>query len=215
VIEKELVTLAYDTRTGRERWRRSVVPEKLETVHKFSSAAASTPCTDGRHGFAYFNSFGVVAYDFEGKEAWQRPLPMLPVQYGAASSPVLVDDRLIVQRDSRTASSHLLALDASTGRTLWDAARPLARDSHSTPMVWRHDSRRPEVDSSPALKFRFPTGRPHRADRRETHAGARFPRCQTCRLVFVIRSQTRGRRWTHAPVSCRAPRCLPILPPEK
>src|SRR5262245_58424683 len=65
VVEKDLVTLAYDATTGRELWRRSVTPEKLESVHRFSSAAASTPCTDGRHVFAYFNSFGLVAYDFD------------------------------------------------------------------------------------------------------------------------------------------------------
>lgn len=135
----QLVTVAYDARNGRELWRRLAPAEKIEQCHDFSSPAAATPCTDGQRVFAYFNSFGVIAYDFAGKEVWRRPLPTLPVQYGSASSPVLIGERLIVQRDGGTTNSHLLALDPITGRTLWDAARPLARDSHSTPMLWRHD----------------------------------------------------------------------------
>jgi outer membrane protein assembly factor BamB len=141
VVGKDLVTLAYDARTGRELWRRAVTPGKLESVHKFSSAAAATPCTDGRHVFAYFNSFGVVAYDFEGREAWRHALPMLPVQWGSASSPVLAGGRLVIQRDCRTAASHLLALDPQTGEKVWNLERPFARSSHSTPMLWRHDGR--------------------------------------------------------------------------
>ncbi|MEO6245807.1 MAG: PQQ-binding-like beta-propeller repeat protein [Opitutaceae bacterium] len=139
VADGQLVTLAYDVVTGRELWRQAVSAEQLESCHAFSSPAASTPCTDGQRVYVYFNSFGVLAYDFTGREVWRRPLPMLPVQYGSASSPVLIGGRLIVQRDGRAANSHLLALDPTTGRTVWDIARPLARDSHSTPMLWRHD----------------------------------------------------------------------------
>jgi outer membrane protein assembly factor BamB len=134
-----LVTVGYDARQGRELWRRVAPAEKIESSHEFSSPAASTPCTDGKRVYTYFNSFGIIAHDFSGNEVWRRPLPMLPVQYGSASSPILVGDRLIVQRDGGSTNSHLLALDPATGKTLWDAARPLARDSHSTPMVWHHD----------------------------------------------------------------------------
>ena len=141
LAEKKLVTVAYDARNGRELWRRVAPAERLEPCHEFSSPAASTPCTDGQRVYSYFNSFGIIAYDYDGDEVWRRPLPMLPVQYGSASSPILVGERLIVQRDGGSTNSHLLALDPATGRTSWDAARPLARDSHSTPMIWRHDGR--------------------------------------------------------------------------
>ena len=137
--DDKLLTLAFDAATGRELWRQVAPAEKLESYHAFSSAAAATPCTDGQRVYVYFNSFGVLAYDFAGKEVWRRPLPTLPVEYGSASSPVLVEGQLILLRDGSSTDSHLLALDSATGETLWDAARPLARDSHSTPMVWRHD----------------------------------------------------------------------------
>ncbi|MBL9128384.1 MAG: PQQ-binding-like beta-propeller repeat protein, partial [Verrucomicrobiales bacterium] len=42
-----LLTLAYDTRDGRELWRRVAPTEQIEPCHGFSSPAASTACTDG------------------------------------------------------------------------------------------------------------------------------------------------------------------------
>ena len=141
VDDKQLLTLAYDAVSGRELWRQDAAAEKLESTHPFSSPAASTPCTEGRLVFAYFNSFGVLAYDFNGAEVWRRPLPTLRTQYGSASSPVIIGGKLIIQRDGGTTDSHLLALDPATGKTVWDSPRALARDGHSTPMLWRHDGK--------------------------------------------------------------------------
>lgn len=139
VAEGAIVTLALDVKDGRELWRRTLPATQLERVHAFSSAAAATPCTDGERVYVYANSFGVVAYDFAGKELWQRPLPTQKVQYGAGNSPMLAGGKLIVLRDGDNAESHLLALDPATGTTVWDSPRPFARNSHSTPMVWQHD----------------------------------------------------------------------------
>jgi outer membrane protein assembly factor BamB len=139
VAEGAIVTLALDARDGRELWRKALPAAKLESVHAFSSAASATPCTDGERVYVYANSFGVVAYDFSGRELWQRPLPMQKVEYGAGSSPMLAGGKLIVLRDGANAESHLLALDPATGATSWDVPRPFARNSHATPMVWKHD----------------------------------------------------------------------------
>ena len=137
-VDDQLVTVAYDTNTGKELWRQAVTPEELENTHVFSSPASSTPCTDGERVYVYFNSYGVIAYDFKGNEVWQRLLEMHKVQYGSASSPVIIDGHLIVQREGRAADSHLLALDPRTGETTWTIGRPLSSGSHSTPMLWRH-----------------------------------------------------------------------------
>ncbi len=138
---EELVTLAYDSETGKELWRQAVKPEAFEKNHEFSSPASSTPCTDGERVYVYFNSFGVIAYDFDGNEAWSRPLEVHPVQYGSASSPVLIGGNLVIQREGSPADSHLLALNPKTGATEWTIPRPLSQGSHSTPMLWSHDGR--------------------------------------------------------------------------
>ena len=136
---KQLITVAYDSRSGRELWRRIAPTETIEPCHEFSSPAASTPCTDGQRVYAYFGSFGVIAYDFTGKELWRHPFERLPSQYGTASSPILAGGHLILQRDGDSTNANLVALAPATGKTVWESPRPLAGACYSTPMVWRHD----------------------------------------------------------------------------
>lgn len=133
----ELCTLAFDTRTGQELWRRPSPATQIEKCHPFSSPAASTPCTDGHRVYVYFGSFGVLAYDFSGKEVWRRPFDTLLTLYGTASSPILAGAQVILQRDGDNTNAQLVALAPETGKTLWEAARPMAGASYSTPMVWR------------------------------------------------------------------------------
>lgn len=136
---KQLVTLAFDAKTGRELWRRVAPTEKIEPCHRFSSPAAPTPCTDGERVYAYFGSFGVLAYDFAGQEVWRHPFGRLPSEYGTASSPILAGGNVILQRDGDSTNAQLIALAPTTGKTVWEAPRPLAGACYSTPMVWRHD----------------------------------------------------------------------------
>jgi outer membrane protein assembly factor BamB len=85
-IENErLVVIAVGRRDGKLLWKQTIPETTIEVVHPFSSAAASTPVTDGEHVYAYFASYGLLAYDFNGKEIWRRPLPLPPTQYGASS----------------------------------------------------------------------------------------------------------------------------------
>lgn len=134
-----LLTLAFDTRNGCELWRQVAPADKIEPCHAFSSPAASTPCTDGERVYVYFGSYGLVAYDFAGREAWRRPFERLPSQYGTATSPILAGGQLILQRDGDSTNSQLIAIAPATGRSIWESPRPLAGSCYSTPMVWRHD----------------------------------------------------------------------------
>lgn len=139
LAEQKLITLAFDAVTGRELWRQVAPAEALEKCHEFSSPAAPTPCTDGERVYAYFGSFGLIAYDFSGKEVWRRALERLPSEYGTATSPILAGGHLILLHDGDSTNANLLALDPATGKTAWESPRPLAGSCYSTPMVWRHD----------------------------------------------------------------------------
>ncbi len=141
LASNQLVTLAYDTRNGRELWRRVAPAETIERCHQFSSPAASTSCTDGERVYAYFGSFGLIAYDFAGKEIWRRPFERLPSMYGTATSPILAGGHLILQRDGDSTNAQLIALAPAIGKTVWESPRPLAGACYSTPMVWQHDGR--------------------------------------------------------------------------
>jgi outer membrane protein assembly factor BamB len=136
--EKKLETLCLDRRSGRIVWRQAAPAEKIEPTHRIGSPAASTPATDGRTVYAYFGSFGLLAYDFDGKEQWKLPLPAPMVEFGAGTSPILAGNLLILVCD-QDEGSFLLALDKYTGRQVWRTERPEFRRSFSSPFVWQHD----------------------------------------------------------------------------
>jgi outer membrane protein assembly factor BamB len=48
----------------------------------------------------------------------------------------LAGGKLILQRDGASTNSQVIALEPGTGKTIWEAARPLAGECYSTPMVW-------------------------------------------------------------------------------
>ena len=141
VENSTLVVIALRRRDGMLLWRQRVPSDQLENVHPFSNPAASTPATDGQRVYTYFGSYGLLAYDFTGKEVWRKPLPAPPTQFGAATSSIVFEGRVILQLDGNDGHSELLAFDARTGDPVWRTPRPLLRESWSTPIVWTHDGR--------------------------------------------------------------------------
>jgi len=138
---EELRILCLDRQTGRIVWQKSLPPGKLERSGRLSNPASSTQTTDGRRLFTYFGSFGLLCHDFDGQEQWRLPLPTPLTQHGASSSPVLANGLVLLLRD-QDAGSHLMAVDAPTGRVAWKAERPWARRGFSTPLVIHEGQRR-------------------------------------------------------------------------
>ncbi len=118
-------------------WMRVVQAEKLEEFHGTEgSPAAATPATDGEHVVAYFGSVGLVCYNTNGKELWRQPLPVADTagNFGSGTSPLILGDKVILNRDLARAAS-ILAFDLKTGKKLWETPRADAPTSYSTPMV--------------------------------------------------------------------------------
>jgi outer membrane protein assembly factor BamB len=133
-----LHVMALRRRDGAMLWTRSIAAEHSQALHTSASPAAPTPVTDGRRVVAYFPSFGLIAFDREGVELWRHPLPLMPIQFGTGSSPILVAGTVVLQRDGASADAELLALDAASGQVRWRTPRSLMGESWSTPVVWRH-----------------------------------------------------------------------------
>ena len=136
---RQLLTLAVDRHKGEILWRRAVQAETEGRFHALNSAASSTPAVDDEHVYVYFGTYGLICYDHEGNEVWQRKLDVPPSKYGVATSPVLYEDKVILALDGDDGSSRLLAIHQDTGETVWQSPRPLFRAGWSTPMVWRHE----------------------------------------------------------------------------
>jgi outer membrane protein assembly factor BamB len=140
--DKMLITLCLDATTGKQQWENALAVEKMEPVHKVNTQATSTPVTDGKAVYAYFGSFGLVAYDLAGKELWRKPLPMPKtfMNQGTGTSPILVDNKLLVfvQKGSE---SHILAVDPGHGHELWKASMPQYNNSYGTPAAWKENGK--------------------------------------------------------------------------
>ena len=139
--EGALETRAYSTRDGKLLWARGVKPAKFEEYHQTEgSPAAGTPVTDGKVVASYFGSFGVIVHDIDGKELWRQPLPVAETagNFGSGTSPLLLDGRVIVNRDYMTGSA-ITAFDSKTGKKLWETARPDRLTSYGSPIAWKRD----------------------------------------------------------------------------
>lgn len=125
------VLYAIDKRTGKIAWERVAFegPPRNKR-HIKSTYASASPATDGRIVVAWFGSQGVFAYDVNGTPLWQVDLGRVDmgaydipaVEWGPASSPIIWNDRVILQVDTQ-ADSFVLALDAATGKTVWKTDR--------------------------------------------------------------------------------------------
>jgi outer membrane protein assembly factor BamB len=135
--KKRLDTLCIDRHSGKILWRRGVLATAIEDVHELSSPAGSTPVTDGERVYVYFGSYGLVAYDLNGKQLWEKRLPLPENPYGAVASPIIAGELLVLNHQGK--ESYLLAVNRRDGRTVWKTDRSLFQYGWSTPVHWRHD----------------------------------------------------------------------------
>ena len=123
--------LALDKKTGKVLWEQQAYQGIPKTKrHPKSSQASPSPATDGKAVVAYFGSEGLFAYSVEGKLLWKKDLGLQNAgwffdpdsEWGAASSPVIYKNSVIVQCD-RQKDSFIAAFDLKDGKELWRTAR--------------------------------------------------------------------------------------------
>lgn len=96
----------------------SLVIAKPEGVTEATGFSSPTPVTDGAAVYALFGTGVAASYGIDGERRWVRYLDHSQVGDGAASSPVLTGDTLVVS------INELMGLDAATGAVRWRAAVP-------------------------------------------------------------------------------------------
>ena len=137
----KLLTLAVNRRDGKILWRQAVTAEKPRELHKKNHPAAATPATDGKSVCVYHAGFGLVAYDFTGRELWRKPLPGLLTRNGSGTSPALLDGKLVFNCDVEDKKSFLAAYEPATGKELWRTPRLEFASGYTTPVRWARDGR--------------------------------------------------------------------------
>jgi outer membrane protein assembly factor BamB len=140
--EHRWIVYGLDRETGKIVWEREVHRGHPSTArHLKNSYASETPLADAERVYAYFGNLGVFAFDHDGRPLWKRELAPRDTRngWGTGASPVLHRGRLYLVNDNEQ-SSYLLALDAATGKELFEVARE-EKSNWSTPYVWENDMR--------------------------------------------------------------------------
>ncbi|MBI3875410.1 MAG: PQQ-binding-like beta-propeller repeat protein [Verrucomicrobia bacterium] len=129
--------LCLDKNSGNILWQQTVVKSPLEKKHRENSHASSTPATDGKLIYVAFldvQDMVVAAYDFDGKQKWLARPGVFKSVHGFCTSPILHNDKVIVNGD-HDGESYLAALDKATGKTLWKVPRANHTRSYCAPII--------------------------------------------------------------------------------
>ena len=138
--QTELEVHCLATETGARLWSRSIACERHPAAHEINGPASPSPATDGERVFVIFPGAGLFAYSLEGEPLWQRPLPAPANRFGAAASPIVADDSLVLLHDSDEVS-FLEALNPVDGTPHWRVERDGFAAGWSTPALHRTASR--------------------------------------------------------------------------
>jgi outer membrane protein assembly factor BamB len=139
VVRHEWRLQCLDLATGRERWNRVVhsgVPKQARHVR--GTYANATPATNGRYIAMILGTEGLFVTDMTGKVIWRQEMAPANPEWmlDAASSPVIVDDVVVVQNDWRQ-SGFVAGYDIASGKQRWRIDRSEGM-SWSTPGIYEH-----------------------------------------------------------------------------
>lgn len=139
--------VSLNTSDGVIRWKREF-PSSPFPIHTRSSFASTTPAVDEERVYVAWASpteTHLMALDHQGQTVWQRELGPLLCQHGFGSSPIVVDDLLIVNLSQEPPKensdevtpgpSQILAVDRRTGETRWSTPRESKVMSYSVPCL--------------------------------------------------------------------------------
>ncbi len=158
--QKQLVTIGLDRTTGKVLWEQEAPHEKLEEIHSIGSLAQPSPATDGERVISFFGSSGLYCYDFAGKLLWSVKMGPFNNGFGAGSSPIIVDDAVILSQDHDT-DSFLMKLNKQTGEVIWKTDRSEFPRNYCTPIIWQVDGKKQIVVAATlrVIGYDFETGK--------------------------------------------------------
>jgi outer membrane protein assembly factor BamB len=141
------VLFCLDRKTGSILWQKTVLQAPLEKKHTLNSHASGTPATDGQLVYVSFlapdfaslkertpGDLVVAAYDLAGNLKWQVKPGRFASVHGFCTSPVLFEDKVIVNGD-HDGDGYIVALARSDGHEVWRIARPYNTRSYVTPII--------------------------------------------------------------------------------
>jgi len=142
---QNLALWALDRANGTVRWKRPLGAGNRRMMKQQMSSPS--PVTDGRMVWVMTGTGLLKAFDLAGTEKWSRNIPMeygrFGLQWGYASSPLLLEDSLVVQvlHGMHTDDpSYVMRIDKMTGKNMWRVVRSTraqfeSPDAYTTPTL--------------------------------------------------------------------------------
>jgi len=154
-VDGEKLLLMCVSTGGKVLWTQQMGTGNKDVRGDEGNSASPSPCTDGKHVWAFMTTGDLACYDFSGNLVWktnvQERFGKFRIQFGMTSTPVLDGDRLYLQLihgdgnpDTREAT--IVALDKMTGETVWSVGRPSdgraeCEHSYASPIIYRDEDR--------------------------------------------------------------------------
>ena len=111
---------------GEIEWERQFWATGRTICHEKTCVAAPTPVSDGKNIYALYSSNDLICLDLDGNLKWIRGLmqdyPNASNSLGLASSPIIVDETLIVQIENDS-DSFVSGINLKDGSNIWKLAR--------------------------------------------------------------------------------------------
>jgi outer membrane protein assembly factor BamB len=147
----KLLLLCLSRKDGKNIWQREV--DEGNQLFRKQNMTSPSPVTDGKHVWVVTGTTTVTAYDMAGAKLWSHNLRKdygnLRLNWGYASSPLLIDGKLIIQvlQGYGEGGSYVVAFDGVTGQELWKKERPTdaireSPDAYTTPALLIADGKK-------------------------------------------------------------------------
>src|SRR5207248_8864460 len=120
----DIVLLCIGT-DGRQLWKRQLGTGKARFRSDEGNQASASPCTNGKHVYAFTGTGDFACFDFAGTEIWrfnaQERYGKFRIQHGMHTTPLLHGDRLYLSL-LHAGGMWVIGLEAATGQEVWKVA---------------------------------------------------------------------------------------------
>ncbi|WP_197439672.1 outer membrane protein assembly factor BamB family protein [Calycomorphotria hydatis] len=142
-VDGEDLLLICVSTDGKELWRKLVGRGNQTARGDEGNSSSPSPATDGEHVWIMMGTGDLACYTVDGEDVWhfnlQDRFGAFDIQFGMSSTPVYHDGKLLLQLihgdgNAKTEEAVVAALDAKTGKTLWESERvtgAYAENEHS------------------------------------------------------------------------------------
>jgi outer membrane protein assembly factor BamB len=129
--------ICFAVKDGQRLWDTTIPPGPWLLKDLRGGYTAPTPASDGEHVYVLFGSAVLAALDLKGELLWRKTIEPHDFDVCIGTSPVLFKDTVLVMCEQLKRQSSVRAFDTKTGALGWEAKRPDADWTHSTPVIAR------------------------------------------------------------------------------